>query len=232
LRAINEEKPVKETTLQKIADKLRVPLGHLRGPSNPDTRSAVAGGGLQEIKLEQLDATALRGIASDVREINWFLKIDQMPEELETLLLKLRKGLHDWVAHEFGMASDPEAPDNLDAEINYIKASVVIDEIVEALAQRKLKIFGATYVVWQRELVKHDPDDEYYGYDPTLRYNSRLVAALSIVPEQKTNITVRVHPGTEPPQQFDEASVGRIQPDINHVEVDGKEVWARDDIPF
>jgi len=31
LRAINDGKPVKETTLQKIADKLRVPMAHLVG---------------------------------------------------------------------------------------------------------------------------------------------------------------------------------------------------------
>ena len=36
LRTINTGQPVKETTLQAIADKLRVPLAHLLGPSTLD----------------------------------------------------------------------------------------------------------------------------------------------------------------------------------------------------
>ena len=36
LRTINTGRPVKEATLQSIADKLRVPLAHLFGPSTLD----------------------------------------------------------------------------------------------------------------------------------------------------------------------------------------------------
>lgn len=94
LRAINEGKPVKDTTLQSIADRLRVPLAHLRGPNTPDKHEDVSGPvqfGVREIRLQPLDATALRRIAGQTGEISWFLNIDQISEELEALLLRLRK---------------------------------------------------------------------------------------------------------------------------------------------
>ena len=224
LRLINSGRPVKETTLQNIAKKLRVPLPHLLGPNAVDNVSTVAADGFLELKLQQLDATALRRIAGETNEINWFLKIDQMSLDLEVLLLKLRKSLHGWFAHEVGMTSDPEARDNLAEQIDYIKTSVNIDETVETLARRNLKIFGTTYVAWQKECLR-DPDDDYHPISPVLTYTSRLVAALSIAPEQKINSSVRVHPGWEPPQQF----VGSdIADGINFIEVDGKPVWSRE----
>src|ERR1019366_6713038 len=100
--------PVKETKLQDIATKLRVPLAHLLGPTAVDKREDVSGGdaawtranyiapGYSDIKLQQLDAAALRQLASETDEITWFLRIDQMSEELEAVLLRLRKSLRGW----------------------------------------------------------------------------------------------------------------------------------------
>lgn len=223
LRAINAGQPVKETTLQSIADGLRVPLAHLHGSTIPDNASAVAPDGFREIKLEQLDATALRRIAGETNELNWFLKIDQVSEELETLLLKLRNSLQGWFAHEYGITSDPEAKDNLAEQIDYIKTSVDIDETVEALTRRKLKIFGATYVVW-RKAFERNPDDDYYPVSGILEYTSHLVAALSIVPEQKPSPTVRIHPGWEPPPQIVESE---LSDSVVSVWIDHKKIWSR-----
>ena len=101
LRTINTGQPVKETTLQAIADKLRVPLAHLLGPSTLDeveNSNSLApyhrvsnGYHFREIKLQQLDAAALRRLAEENDEITWLLKIDQMSESLEATLLKLRE---------------------------------------------------------------------------------------------------------------------------------------------
>src|SRR5262245_3702148 len=92
LRAINSGRPVKDTTLQNIANKLRVPLPHLLGPKSSDKtedEDAVdaAFEYIREIKLERLNASSLRELASETDEINWSLKIDKLSEELEALLL-------------------------------------------------------------------------------------------------------------------------------------------------
>jgi hypothetical protein len=92
LRKIDTGQLVKETTLQAIANKLRVPLAHLLGPSTLDE---VEGSGLapyhqvsddgyhyREIKLQQPDAAKLRELAGEIGGFTWLLNIDQMSESL------------------------------------------------------------------------------------------------------------------------------------------------------
>jgi hypothetical protein len=81
-----------------------------------------------------------------------------------------------------------------------------------------LKIFGNTYVFWDRGRVFQNQQPL-----PILKYNSELRAALSITPEDKTNSTVHVGIGWVPPREFRESNlVG-----IDVVEIDGTTVWSR-----
>jgi hypothetical protein len=149
LRTINTGQPVKETTLQAIADKLRIPLAHLLGPSTLDeveNSSSLApyhrvsdGYHLREIKLQQLDAAALRRLAGETDEITWLLKMDQMPDSLEATLLKLRKSLQGWFVHLLGFEADEDAEDNLADQIWAIKTSADIDKSIEQLAEQNLR---------------------------------------------------------------------------------------------
>jgi len=222
LRLINAGQQVKETTLQVIADRLRVPLAHLLGPGTVDKReniSSVGGYEYREIKLQQLDAAALRHLAAETGdEIGWFLKIDQMSEELEAVLLKIGECLSGWYFHI--LTIEDSGLDNLRNQISQIKTSTDIDKCVEELSQHNLKIFGGTYVCWYLER----PRDLAKDYPlPILRYTSRLHAALIVAPEEKNNSTIRVCTGWEPPQEFDERKLAGI----DFVEVDGKQVWLR-----
>jgi hypothetical protein len=233
LRTINTGKPVKEITLQAIADKLRVPLADLLGPSTlvkAENSSSLApyhrvsdGSHLREIKLQQLDAAALRRLAEEPDQITWLLKMDQMPESLEATLLKLRESLQGW--HDrlatFGTL-------DLVDQISSIKTSADIDKSVEQLAKQNLKIHGSTYVFWDRT----QPVDPYEGYLVPIRiYTSQTKMALSIAPEEKNNSTVQVATGWVPPQKFIASELAGI----DSVEIDGREVWSReksDECPF
>jgi hypothetical protein len=225
LRAINTGRPVKETTLQGIADKLRVPLAHLLGPSTLDEvekSSDLDTYQYREIKLQRLDAAALRRLAEETDRITWLLKIDQMEESLEATLLKLRESLRGWYLHLLGIDSE-DAPDNLLDQISYIKTSADIDKCVEQLAKANLKIYGGSYVLWDKEPWHYPLQQE----PPThiLSYTSQTRVLLSIAPEDKNNSTVRVATGWEPPQEFVESEL----PGIESVEIDGRQVWPRDD---
>jgi hypothetical protein len=229
LRAINTGQPVKETTLQTIADKLRVPLAHLLGPSTLDevkNSSSLDSYQFREIKLPQLDAATLRRLAEENNEITWLLKIDQMSESLEATLLKLRESLVGWYIHINGFG-DPDAKDNLDDQISFIKTSADIDKSVEQLSAQKLRIYGGTYVSWEKQLKERPSRHLYDEYHPTvLNYNSRTKVVLSIAPEDKNNLTVRVATGFEPPKKFIESELAGIE----SVEIDGRQVWVR--LPF
>ena len=101
----------------------------------------------REVKLQRLDAAALRKLAGDNNEINWILRFDQISEELEALLLKLRASLNGWFFH-LQCVEDEGTGDNLTDQISHIKRSTDIDDCVEQLEQRDLKILGCTYVTW------------------------------------------------------------------------------------
>lgn len=221
LRAINDGKPVKQTTLQSIADKLRLPITHLLA-SNEVTKNE-GGNNINdyqygEVKLQQLDGAALRKLASETDEITWFLHIDQISAEVEAILLGLREDLRYRYMHE--CMYGPDDTNNLAQEISYIKASADIEKSVEELAKHKLKIFGGTYVSWDKGPVFRSGDRKPL---PLLKYKSELRAALKITPEVKTSPTVRVGIGWLPPREFVESKlVG-----IDVVEVDGTTVWKR-----
>jgi hypothetical protein len=222
LRAINTGQPVKDTTLQTIADKLRVTLAHLLGPSTLDERLApyhqVSDDGyhFREIKLKQLDAAALRRLAGETDQITWLLKMDQMSESLEATLLKLGESLRKWYDHLVG-----HLPNNLANQISSIKMSADIDASVEQLAKQNLKIYGGTYVHWHKEQTLDTFDDNPLAI---LRYTSRTQAVLSIAPEEKNNSTIRVPTGWEPPQKFTESELAGIA----FVQVDYQTVWSRE----
>jgi hypothetical protein len=227
LRTINTGKPVKETTLQTVADKLRVPLTHLLGPSTLDEveSSSLApyhrvsrGHHFREIKLQQLDAAALRRLADQTDQITWLLKIDQMSESLEATLLKFRESLRKFHDHFFAIHF---GEDSLVEQISSIKTSADIDASVEQLAKQNLKIYGGTYVHWDKKQARHPIED--YPL-PILRYTSQTKAVLRIAPEDKNNSTVRVPTGREPPQEFIESELAGI----DSVEVDYRQVWSRD----
>ncbi len=231
LRAINTGQPVKETTLQVIANRLRVPLAHLLGPDTLDdaknSSSLTLHDHFREIKLQQLDAAALRRLADETYKITWLLKIDQMSELLEATLLKLRVSLREWWHHVnewWELAEQTDAEDNLVNEISSIKTSADIDKSVEQLAAENLKIYGGTYVCWNKERAR----DFYEDYLlPILRYTSETKMVLCIAPENGNNSTVRVAIGWEPPQKFIETD---IEAGIDSVEVDSRRVWSRDSL--
>lgn len=221
LRLANAGKGIKETTLQSIADKLRVPTAYLKGSGAVEgTDVPRIDSKYRELKLQQLDAAALRKLAGEHNEINWLLKFDRISEGLEALLLKLRESLNGWFFHLQFL--DDEAGDNLIGRISDIKRSADIENCVALLEQEHdLKILAGTYVTW----------DSYRGLFnqqtkrilPILRYCSRLVIALAIVPKGDTNSAMRVLIGEEPPQEFHQGQLANI----DLVFVDGDLRWSR-----
>jgi hypothetical protein len=235
LRLINAGKPVKRTTIQRIADRLRIPIAHFLGPDAIDKSEIVldTGDRFPEIKLRQLDAGALRKLAGEYGDINWLLQVDKISEEQETLLLNLRENLRGWHHQALGIEDPDEERDNLCDQISRIKKSVGIDTCVEELAKHNLRIFGGTYIVWKKN---HSYDERKHRHLPFLKYRSRQMLVLSIAPGEKDNSTVRVCTGEEPPQHFVEEELTGI----DFVYVDRDLVWSRtnfgveedEDIPF
>jgi hypothetical protein len=214
LRAINAGQQVKETTLQRIADKLRVPLAHLVGSQTADKGERGSVGEqseYSEIKLQQLDAASLPKVFEGARMIKWFLQIDQMPIELEMLLDKLSDAL------KTRFAGPTRHQGTLQDQITRLRASTDIDKCIVELIERNLKVCGKAYVFWERHPELYDEQIAWVNYRSSIR------VALSILPKQKADPTVTVHIGQQPPRQFDESELDGIA----FVEVDDIRVWER-----
>jgi hypothetical protein len=245
LRAINEGKPVKETTLQKVAVKLRVPPEHLTGEDPADGHEVSVSGDYyhREIALQRLDATALRDLAYR-DDINWVLQLDQVSDASEQALKNLREALRAW-CFNISQVEDPGVTDNFDQEISRIKTAADIDRCIEGLAQHKLNIYGGDYVRWTKEFsggeVTYDPYDMYPPQTSprVLSYRSRHTVVLCVAPDGKHISTIQVATGYEPPKEFDDR---KLEGRFDFVQVDGKKVWTRkeaetssnhdDEIPF
>jgi hypothetical protein len=223
LRLANAGKAIKETTLQSIADKLRVPIAHLTGSSAIEGSDPprIDSNKYRELKLQRLDAAALRKLAGEHNEIDWLLKFDRISEGLEALLLKLRESLNGWFGH-LHHYPDYETGDNLVDAISDIKRSADIENCVALLEQEHdLKILGGTYVSW--ESLHGVLDKQKQRILPIFRYSSQLVIALAIVPKADSNSTTRVLIGPEPPQEFSEGQFAGL----DFVFVDGDLRWSR-----
>ena len=55
------------------------------------------------------------------------------------------------ISTSFQESLSVDAEDNLVDQISYIKTSADIDKSVEQLAAQNLKIYGGTYVYWDKE---------------------------------------------------------------------------------
>jgi len=207
LMAINAGRPVEQTILQSIADKIKVPIAHLFKSDQIDIYTCH----YRDLKLQQLDGDALREIAGKTDYITWVLNAN-VSKDLEAILFQLSTSLRGWFK-KVSVKGDPSQQDDLD-----MTTSAGIDEGVKEFARHKLKIFGATYVGWR---TMHS----LQGNVPvqTLEYRSRRRAVLSIVAENKTNPIVRVSIGVEPPKKF----VAGELVGIDRVDIDGTQVWPR-----
>src|SRR5450830_1785644 len=103
LKLINEGAPVKETTIKKIADKLRVPIIHLLSQRQTETLQPNSDGSsrrLYELALQPLNAILLKEILEQVSLPNgivWSLNLDDVSAELESQLLKFESIVQEWL---------------------------------------------------------------------------------------------------------------------------------------
>jgi len=139
LMAINAGRPVEQTTLQSIADKMKVPITHLFKSDQIDIYSCK----YRDLKLQELDGDALRDIAGKTDYITWVLSAN-VSKDLEAVLLQLSASLRGWFK-KMSVKGDPGPQDDLD-----MTTSVRIDESVKDFARRRLRIFAPHMLVGGR----------------------------------------------------------------------------------
>jgi hypothetical protein len=233
LRAINDGRPVKDSTLKTIADRLRVPISHLRKEQRLSTAGNVERSELREIILQPLNAKLLRELiealdppmASDgTLSVNWILKIDQITNDLEAELVSFESLVQEWTPLLFGWDHWGNGKSHgLKGQLAKIKMATDVETHIQAFSAANLRLFGGNFVWWSKSFYGDHPDPELTG---GLEYQSYTFGVIAIEPKNVTCSKHRIDHGEEPPPSFDEEPP---PPGVNWVRVDNVPVYERPD---
>ena len=195
-------RPVKDTTLQKVADYLRVPLEHLLPKDgghvglralmpNADLAKSAADADdtpwSRSILLREVDGEGLRVMCKDVYTSNVRWKIDsRVSKEVIHPLKELEGAISDLC--DFWIVRTGEEYNNLGFQLRLIEKANRIDEIFAILAEHKLCVLGAKYIYWT---VENGPF--------SLDYHSTIWLMLCIEQSSVSTKRVRVPRGSVPP---------------------------------
>jgi hypothetical protein len=228
LRSINDGRPVKDTTLQTIAAKLRVPISHLRKEQLPGSFHRPPG--LREIVLQPLNAKLLRELVealdSAPGDIQWILKIDQLPDGLEAQILNFEKLVDEWTVLLGGVEQWGKGKAHtLEGQLAKVRMTTDIESHIQAFSAANIRLFGANCLWWTKHsFVVDEPCPELpvsgCGWD----YDSHTVGVIAIEPKNATLSKHRIDLGEEPPASFDEQS---LPADVRWVRVDNVVVYKR-----
>jgi hypothetical protein len=229
IQAVNEGRPIKKSTVQRILDPIRVPLEHMTGAGsepNPTGRS------IHNLDLALADGKILKRLLDGLiivweaeEYIKWRVNLDRVDDALSSSLLDFKKKVGEYVEIKDGQS--------LEAQLSKIRVSEELEIIVQRIHEQGAKVFAGSWVKWRLHSEREHSGYDEYDYQYYWSYNCIIFA---IEPKAKTSSRVEVHLGDVPPRRFNPpASVGRIT-------VDFLEVWNRneahasrdddDDIPF
>lgn len=234
LRAINEGRPVKETTLQTIADRLHVPLSHLckddmDAMRDVDRRWSPLFESEQprEIKLQPLNAKLLRELIEsadvvseevegpfgsekrDVLGIDWDLRVDQITNHVEAQLLSFEKFVQEWGLALHGGGAGRGLKD----QVAKVRMATEVEKHFKDLSEANIRIFGGSYLRWS-----------YSIFSESYWFQSRVRGVVAIELKTVTSSKTFIDPGPEPPPSFENINVA---PEIRLLCVNGNKVYER-----
>jgi hypothetical protein len=225
LQSINEGICVKESTLQKIATRLHIPLDHLAPPPVPRIPTAqkeAATNHARELVLKPLNAKQLFELLREISlqdNLSWTLKLDQASSEVLKLLLQFETEVREWLRLLNDREREEENQKSLKGQLGKIQTRGDIENLIQAIAEANIKIFGANYVQWSTE-DHHQFLDEF---PHTVEYLSSVHCHISIEPRNTTSSTVSIDEGDKPSRWFPDNQPRYLQ----HIMVDGEIVWSR-----
>ena len=229
LKSINAGIRCKVSTLDRIATGLRVPLDHLAPPPDrriPTTQKESAANHTHELVLKQLNAKQLFELLSEISaqdNLSWTLKLDQASSEVLEQLLQFETVVREWLRLLNDREREEESKKSLKEQLSKMRTRHDIENLIQAIAEANIKIFGANYVQWSTE-------DHYHHLENlphTVDYLPNVHCHISIEPRTTTFSTVSVDEGDVPPKWFPDDQ----PPYLERILVDGEIVWSRPPSP-
>jgi transcriptional regulator with XRE-family HTH domain len=210
LAKINRGEEVKPETLQKLANKLKVPTTYFDPPADNSVSrvdSKPNDPRWLNLTLRKVDAERLAKMLSGTERVNWQLNVHTFDDETIQFLEQLEDAVED-IHGYLTSPPDPEGGVSLKLQLGELKRSRHVASLLEELAKHHLAILGAEYLSWQTE-TGIDPETNC----PYIIYQSWQNVLFSVEGHPAYERRTDVWHGTVPP---------RFAPWGTHVSVDGR----------
>jgi transcriptional regulator with XRE-family HTH domain len=195
LRRIERGEQVKEDTLRKLANGLRVPVHHFVDvPSAAELTKQDPEAPLwpHSLMLRELDADGLLGLLKKSKQIRWLLNLKSADQKVFGLLEEFERVVNR--LHEYFYADQwDDDGESLSAQLHHLEKVQAIATLMERLAENRVVILGADYLHWTVSQERNDPFNVHY-------YRSTWVIDLSIEQHGTSSRRVPIFLGSEPPK--------------------------------
>jgi transcriptional regulator with XRE-family HTH domain len=186
LGKINRGEEVKLETLQKLATRLRVPVGYFLSLTEADDEIKPSE---HTVMLRRLNGERLAELLKGGDRVDWLLNVEVVDEKARKLLDQLESAV---------MSSRliPGWTDSLSDQLARLKSFDRLDGILKELHECRLAVLGGDYLHWARSSRPYSIPNKLRLVD----YRSGRKLLLSVEASSTQSRRVPVSPGPEPPQ--------------------------------
>jgi hypothetical protein len=234
LRAINDGKPIKDGTLQRLADFLRRPITHFLSDEKQPTANSEGDkkilieysndwGTSAHVLLKRMNGADFENVMKWRTKIQWQLRVLYLSERAAELLRKIEalvKESQDSEERIFvkDVGTGGLQGANLSALIDRVEGAVTFEEHLKSLAEEGIYVLGVNYLHWERQSDEHDyyRDGTTVGVDDYVCQSRQLIAVLD---SSVSTMRQRISIGVIPPKNASE-SLSVIL--VNGRELDGE----------
>src|SRR5262245_44697093 len=144
LRAINRGELVKDDTLIKVANKLRIPVQHLQETTEPSSSKDKTDQNLLHLKTAR--TSDIKGLLSGAVGLKWRLLLDKIENPLSRdLILDFEKTIARW-----WLDLNTDAERTLSEQLERLEMGLefACENTLKELKDRSIAILGGEYLYW------------------------------------------------------------------------------------
>jgi transcriptional regulator with XRE-family HTH domain len=217
LAKIDRGDEVKRDTLEKVANRLRVSLGHFLGTTEAD--DGFNAPPAHTVMLRRLNGERLAELLKRGGTVEWRLNVQVVDSKAHMLLHELESAVST-----LSQASDtatamkgpkviradrggpPVFGDNLSDQLQRLKSFDRLGDILKELHECRLAVLGGDFLYWVQPYGSALNTDESGRQFRLLHYRSTRKILLSIEPSSMRSRRVPISPGPQPPKFAPNAS--------------------------
>jgi len=194
-------RPVRQSTIKRIADGLKIPLSDIEGTED----DSVPWYPTRTLDLRPITGKLLKEFLDRLNRperVKWSVNLLKFDDALHSALLTFKKGIDTYIEIDHGLGEWAEKYQSLEAQLSKIRIGEELDGVIQKITALGVRLFGESWVRWEEE------GYEYMHPDGSNRYESVRVLQthfiISVEPKSKTSSRATVPLGLPPKKEKNE----------------------------